>query len=39
MNLKQPAFTFGACGSFTKIKKERKYLKKQVIRDMFIKKT
>ena len=38
MHLKQPAFTYSACGSSTKIKKERKYLKKQVIQDMFIKK-
>ena len=37
MHLKQPGFTYSACGPFTKIKKEFKNLKKQEIQDIFIK--
>ena len=36
MHLKQPGFTYSACGPFNK-KKKRKKLKKQEIRDIFIK--
>ena len=37
INLRQPGFTYSACGPFTKKKKEYKNLKKQEIRDIFIK--
>ena len=37
MHLRKPGFTYSACGSFTKIKKEYKNLKKQEIYDIFIK--
>ena len=38
MHLKQPRFTYGACGPFTKKKKkEFKSLKKQGIQDIFTK--
>ena len=37
MHLKQPGFTFSACGPFTKTKKEYKNSKKQEIYDIFIK--
>ena len=37
MHLKQPGFTYSACGPFTKTKKEYKNLKKQEIYDIFIK--
>ena len=37
MNLKQPCFTYSACGPFTKIKERIKKLKKQEIQDIFIK--
>ena len=37
MHLKQPGFTYSACGPFTKKKKEYKNLKKQEIYDIFIK--
>ena len=36
MPLRQPGFTYNACGPFTR-KKEYKYLKKQKIQDIFIK--
>ena len=37
-HLKQPGFTYSACGPFTKkTKKEYKNLKKQEIHDIFIK--
>ena len=36
MHLRQPGFTYSACGPFTK-NKEHKNLKKQQIHDMFIK--
>ena len=37
MLLKQPGFTYSACGPLTKTKKEYKYLKKQEIHNIFIK--
>ena len=37
MHLKQPGFTYSACGLFTKIKKELKNLKKQEILAIFTK--
>ena len=38
MYLRQPGFTYSACGPFTKkTKKEYKNLKEQVIHDVFIK--
>ena len=37
MHLKLPGFTYSACGSFTKAKKEFKNLKKQEIRIIFTK--
>ena len=37
MNLRQPGFTYSACGLFTKNKEEYKNLKKQKIHDIFIK--
>ena len=37
MHLKQPGFTYSACGPFTKTKKEFKNLKKQEIQTIFIK--
>ena len=38
MHLKQPGFTYSACRTFTKEKKEYKNLKKQEIQDIFTKK-
>ena len=35
MHLKQPGFTYSACGPFTKIKKEDKNLSKLEIQDTF----
>ena len=35
--LRQPGFSYSACGSFTKNKEEYKNLKKQEIRDIFFK--
>ena len=37
MNLRQPAFTYSACGPFTKNKERKKNLKKQEMQDIFIK--
>ena len=37
MYLKQPGFTYSACGSFTKTKKKLKKLKKQEIQTIFTK--
>ena len=37
MHLKQPGFTYSACGPFTKTKEEFKNLKKQEIRTIFTK--
>ena len=37
MHLRQPLFTYSACGPFTKNKKEYKNLKKQEIQNIFIK--
>ena len=37
VNLRQPGFTYSACGLFTKNKEEYKNLKKQRIHDIFIK--
>ena len=37
MHLKQPGFTYSACGPFTKIKKDFKNLKKQGIQAIVIK--
>ena len=37
MNLRQPSFTYSACGRLKKTKKEYKNLKKQEIHDIFIK--
>ena len=37
MHLKQPGFTYSACGPFTKTKKELKNLKKQEIQTIFTK--
>ena len=40
MHLRQPEFTYSACGSFLKkINKEYKSLKKQEIHNIFIKRT
>ena len=36
-HLRQPGFTYSACGPFTKLKERIKNLNKQVIRDIFIK--
>ena len=36
MHLKQPGFTYTACGHLLKIKKEFKNLKKQEIQNIFI---
>ena len=38
MHLKQPRFTYSACGPFTKNKKVFKSLKKQQIQDIFTRK-
>ena len=35
MHLRQPQFTYSACGTFTKNKKEFKNLKKPEIQDIF----
>ena len=37
MYLRQPGFTYSACGPFTKTKKESKNLKKHEIYDIFSK--
>ena len=37
MHLRQPGFTYSACGQFPKTKKEYKSLKKQEIQDIFLK--
>ena len=37
IHLKQPGFTYSACGPFSKIKKENKNLKKQEIQDIVTK--
>ena len=37
MNLRQPGFTYSACGPFTKNKERKKNLKKQEMQDIFIK--
>ena len=37
MHLRQPEFTYSACGSFTKSKERIKKIKKQEINDIFIK--
>ena len=37
MHLKQPAFTYSACGPFTKNKETNKNLKKQEIQTTFTK--
>ena len=37
MHLRQPLFTYSACGPFTKNKKEYNNLKKQEIQNIFIK--
>ena len=37
MHLRLPRFTYGACGTFTKSKKNTKILKKLLIQDIFIK--
>ena len=37
MHLKQPGFTYSACGPFTKNKERIKKLQKRVIKDKFIK--
>ena len=37
MHLKQPGFTYSACGPFTKNKERIKKLKKQKIQNIFIK--
>ena len=37
MHLKQPGFTYSACGPFTKNKERIKNVKKQEIQDIFIK--
>ena len=37
MHLKQPGFTYSACGHLLKIKNEFKYLKKQEMQAIFIK--
>ena len=36
MHLRQPGFTYSACGPFTKTRKKYKNLKKQEIHDIFI---
>ena len=37
IDLRQPGFTYSACGPFTKIKQRIKSLKKQEVQDVFIK--
>ena len=37
IHLRQPGFTYSACGPFSKNKKEPKNLKEQEIQDIFIK--
>ena len=37
LHLRQPGFTYSACGPFKKTKKEHKNLEKQEIHDIFIK--
>ena len=37
IHLKQPVFTYSACGPFTKTKKEFKNLKKQEVQTIFTK--
>ena len=37
MHLRQPGFTYSACGPFTKTKEKLKNLKKHEIQDIFIK--
>ena len=37
MNLRQPGFTYGACGRFTKNKERRKNITKQETQDIFMK--
>ena len=37
MDLRQPGFTYSACGSLKKTKEESKNLKKQEVHDIFIK--
>ena len=37
LHLRKPEFTYSACGQFQETKKEYKNLKKQMIRDKFIK--
>ena len=37
IHLRQPGFTYSACGPFSKNKKESKNLKEQEIQDIFIK--
>ena len=37
IHLKQPGFTYSACGPFTKTKKEFKNLKKQEVQTIFTK--
>ena len=37
MHLRQPGYTYSACGQFRKTKKEYKHLMKQEIHDIFIK--
>ena len=37
IHFKKPGFTYSACGPFTKIKQKIKALRKQVIKDIFIK--
>ena len=37
MHLKQPRFTYSACGPFTKTREELKYLKKQETQTIFTK--
>ena len=37
IHLRQPGFTYSACGTFTKNKERIKKIKKQEIQDIFIK--
>ena len=37
MHLRQPGFTYNACGPFTKTRRNKRFLKKHEVQDIFIK--
>ena len=37
MHLRQPGFTYNACGPFTKTRRNKRFLKKHEAQDIFIK--